>query len=147
MPGNTLPQFAATGIVGSVLVTAANTSSAGGGTIATDIFLANTSGTNGTWIDFIRWIPVATAPTAMTATTLRIFFSTQASGATTSANTYLVHETTGPASSADSATVGVPYIDVFIGQRLPASMTVLVTNHAAPAANSNWRAIVFGGDY
>ena len=44
MAENTVPIWGKTPKIGSVLVTAANTSSQGGGTIATDIFLAATMG-------------------------------------------------------------------------------------------------------
>lgn len=148
MPANTDPQFCANGIVSSVLVTAANTASDGGGTIGTNIFLVCTAGSNGTYIDAIRFIPTGTtANTATTATVGRIFVSTQASGATTSSNTYLVGEVNLPAQTADSSTAAVVPIDFPMGFRLPASASILVTTHAAPAANTSQRAIAFGGDY
>jgi hypothetical protein len=134
--------------VGSVLVTAANTSSQGGGTIGTDIFLAFTAdATNGSFIQRVRLLPTGTAATTTTATVGRIFISTQASGATTSSNTYLVAEVTLPAIAADNASAAAIWYDVTLGIPVPASATILVTNHAAPAANTAWRAVVFAGDY
>ena len=148
MPANTDPIFSKNGKIGSVLVTAANTSSAGGGTIGTDIFLAFTAdATNGSFLRFVRLIPVATTPTATTATVARIFLSTQASGAVTSANTYLIAEITLPSVNADNASTGAIWFDIPLNIPIPAGMTVLVTNHAAPAANTNWRAVVSAGDY
>jgi len=148
MAGNTNPQFPKSGKVNSVLITAANTSSQGGGTIGTDIFLAFTAdATNGSWVDTLRFFPTATTPTAMTATVLRVFISTQASGATASTNTFLWDEVTSPAVNADNASAAAYAIDVPLGFRLPAGATILVTSHAAPAANTNWRATVIGGDY
>ena len=44
MSANRVPIFTKNGTRGSVLVTAANTSSQGGGTVATDIFLCFTAG-------------------------------------------------------------------------------------------------------
>lgn len=148
MPGNATPQFTKNGVLGSVLVTAANTSSQGGGTIATNIFLALTAdASNGTFVEYVRWIATATAPTTTTATVGRVFASSVTSGATTSANTILLAEVPLPATAADNASTAVNQIDVTINCRLPAGWTILVTNHAAPAANTNWRATAIGGDY
>lgn len=148
MPANTDPIWSKNGKVGSVLVTAANTSSQGGGTIGTDIFLAFTAdATNGSFVQRVRLIPTATTPTTTTATVARVFLSTQASGATTSSNTYLWDELVLPAIAADNASAAVPEFDIILGFPLPPGMTLLVTNHAAPAANTAWRATVIAGDY
>lgn len=147
MPANTSPIFGRAGAVGSVLVTAANTSSQGGGTIATDIFLLKTLGADGTFVRAVRWIPTATAPTTTTATVGRVFLSSQSSGATTSANTWLLGEITLPAIAADNASTAVPSFDVPIGFAIQTGFSILVTNHAAPAANTAWRAVLIGMDY
>lgn len=148
MAANSNPKFTKNGRVSSVLVTAGNTSSQGGGTIATDIFLAFTAdATNGSFVERVRLIPTATTPTATTATVARVFVSTVASGATTSANTYLVGEITLPSISADNASTAVIPFDVPIGFALPASGTILITTHVLPVANTAWRAVVIGGDY
>lgn len=148
MPANTEPIFTKAGEYGSVLVTAANTSSAGGGTVGTDIFLAFTAdSTNGSFIQRVRWIPVATAATTTTATVGRVFLSSVTSGATTSSNTFLYEERTLQAIGADNASTAVIFYDVIFGFAVPASTTILVTNHAAPAANTNWRALVIAGKY
>ena len=146
--GNTDPIFTKNGKVSSVLVTAGNTSSQGGGTVATDIFLAFTADAiNGSFIQRVRWIPTATAPTSTTATVGRVFVSSIASGATTSANTILWAEVPLIVVAADNATGAVTFIDVIFGFALAASQTILVTNHAAPAASTAWRAVVITGDY
>ena len=148
MPANTDPIFTRQGALDGVLITAANTSSQGGGTIATDIFLLfTTDATNGSFIQRVRWIPTATTPTTTTATVGRLFTSTVGSGATTSANTRLIHEIVLPAIPADNATSAVNFYDVILGFALPAARYILATNHAAPAANTAWRATVIGGDY
>ena len=149
MAGNAIPQFTKNGVVGSVTVTAANTKSDGAGTIGTDIFLAATAdATNGTFVEYVRLIPTATAAgTATTATVGRIFISQQTSGSTTSSNTFLFAEVSLAAQTADSTSTGVTPLDVPMNLRLPAGYTILVTNHATPAANTAWRALVIGGDY
>ncbi len=148
MAGNATPIFTKNGKIGSVLVTAANTSSQGGGTIGTDIFLVFTAdATNGSFVDFVRAIATATTPTTTTGTVLRIYASSVTSGATTSANTYLLAEVALPATGADNASTQGNPLDIAINLRLPAGWTILATNHAAPAANTAWRVTAFAGDY
>jgi len=148
MAANSNPRFTRVGNIGSVLVTAANTSSQGGGTIATDIFKAFTAdATNGSFVERVRLMATASTPTTTTATVARLFVSSVSTGATTSANTYLVAEVTLPATAADNASAATSPLDVPLGLTLAAGWTVLCTNHAAPAANSAWRAVVIGGDY
>ena len=131
------------------LITAANTSSQGGGTIGTDIFLVGITGTtDGSFSQRIRFFPTATAPTSTTATVGRIFISSQTSGATTSANTMCIAEIALPVISADNSTSQAQYIDVPIAAGIEAGRAILATNHAAPAANTAWRAILLGfGEY
>lgn len=149
MPANTDPIFTRVGHIDSITVTAANTKSDGAGTIATDIFKAFTAdATNGSFLQRVRWIPTGTtANTNTTATVARIFVSSITSGATTAANTFLIAEVTLPVIQADSSTLGAAYFDIVLGIPLNPGWTVLVTNHAAPAANTAWRAVVIGGDY
>ena len=150
MPANTDPIFTKNVRTGSVLATAANTSSQGGGTIGTDMFLVVTAdATNGSLIRRIRLIPTATAPTATTATVGRLFISTVSSGATTSANTFLFAEVVLPVINADNATSASLYIEVAVndGFTLQAGHSILFSNHAAPAANSAWRATALLGDF
>jgi hypothetical protein len=147
MPANTDPIFSKNGKHASVLVTAANTSSQGGGTIGTDIFLVGTTdATNGSFCQRVRFIPTATAATTTTATVGRVFLSSQASGATTSANTFLWNEVVLPAIAADNAATNALYFDVMFGFIPNPGSSILVTNHAAPAANTAWRAILIYGD-
>lgn len=147
MPAGTQPIFVDTPKASSVAVTAANTSSQGGGTIGTDIFLAYTAGPDGAYVAKVLFRATATTPTTTTATVARIFWSTQASGATTNANTHLIGEVALPAVGADNATTPAPPVEVPLNLPLPANATILITNHAAPAANTQWKATVFAGDY
>lgn len=147
MAANTAPIFGKTPKVSSVLVTAANTSSQGGGTVGTDIFLAYTAGSNGAYVTRVRLIPTATTPTTTTATVARVFVSSVTSGSTASGDTYLIAEQTLAAIAADNASVGVSPYDFVIEAPIPAGYTILVTNHASPAANTAWRAVVFAMDY
>lgn len=145
---NTAPNFTKNGIIGSARVTAANTSSTGSGTIGTDIFkLLTADAVSGTFIERVRCMPIATTATNTTATVLRLFASSVTAGATTSADTFLLAEVPLPASPADNAATAVNPIDIPLNFRLPAGWALLVTNHAAPAANTNWIATAIGGDY
>lgn len=148
MTANTNPVYSLVPNVNAATPSAGNTKSDGSGTIGTDIFKALTAGTNGSWLSKIRLNPIATvAGTATTATVGRVFISSQASGATTSANTYLVAEVTLSSQTADSSSAATYYSEIPLNVAIPAGWTVLVTNHVAPAANTGWQSTVYGGDY
>jgi hypothetical protein len=148
MSGNASPIWTKNGHIGSILVTAGNTSSQGGGTIATDIFKAFTSdSTNGSLIKIARWIPTATAPTLMTASVGRLFLSSVTAGATTSANTFLIDEVVLPAIAADNAATAVSWFDRLLNYPIDPGWTLLATNHVAPGAGTAWRLVAIGGDY
>lgn len=144
---NTAPNFTKNGIVGSAYSIAANTSSSGTGVIGTDMFLVALGGANGTWIERVKILVQATTPTSTTLTVGRLYISTQAAGATTADNTYLIHEQVLPVVAADSATIAQNIYEIACNFRLPAGYTILFSTHAAPVANTNWRATAIGGDY
>lgn len=149
MTANTSPVWALTPVASPVSVTAANTKSNGDGTIGTDIFLAYTAGANGGWVSKVRLTPSATSsPTNTAATVLRIYLSTKTSGATTGGtDTFLIAEQAVPSVSADNSSQGVPCVDVPLNLAIPTGYSLLVSTHAAPAANTSQHAVVFGGDY
>lgn len=149
MPANTSPIHPIAATFGAVAVTAANTSSQGGGTIGTDIFLILTTGANGSFISKIRCMPTASAAgTATTATVARFFLSTQSTGATTSSNTHNIGELTLASQTADSSTDAVRPLDYPLYLFVPTGYSLLVTNHAAPAANTAWKfTALSGGDF
>lgn len=144
MGANALAIFTKNGKRGSVLITAGNTSSEGGGTVGVDIFLCFTAGAEGAFVEYVRFIATGTTPTLTTATVGRVFRSSIAAGATTPADTFLVDEVTLPAVNADNATTAVNKFDVPINCALAPNETLLVTCHVATA----WRAVAMGaGDY
>src|SRR3990167_7676255 len=144
MAANTNPIFSLTPNVGAVACGGtANIDSTGIGTIATDSFLVFTAGSNGSWVEKVRFSPSATvAATATTATTLRVFLTT-ATAATTAANTHLVAEVAAGAQTAAHSTNATFYIDVPLGFAIPSGMKVLVTNHVVNAASTGWKAVCF----
>jgi hypothetical protein len=148
MPGNVDPIWSRVGDIQGVGVSAANTSSQGGGTIGTDIFKAfEADATNGGYVREVRWsLGETTIATASTATVGRVFVSSVTSGATTTTNTHLIAEVALASQTPSSTLPGVPIV-VPLDFALPPGYTILVTNHAAPAANTQWKAVVFGGKY
>lgn len=147
---NTTPIFTLTPNVSSVTITqsSANTSSAGGGTIGTDIFKVFTTGSSGSFVQRIRFMSVASsAGTVGVATTLRVFISSVGSGSTTASNTFLIGEISVPAINSDNSTNATNYYDFILNSAIPASTFILVSQHVAQTANQNWIATCFGGDY
>jgi len=150
MPGNATPQFTKDGIIGSALVNAANTNSDGTGNITTPTMyvVATADATNGSYIDFVRIMIVATtAASANAPTVLRLYASSIGAGATTSANTFLIHEEAIPSVTADQTTTATNKFDVPLGIRLPAGWFLLASTHVAAAANTGNRVSAFGGNY
>lgn len=150
MAANINPIFSKAGLIGQVSITAANTSSAGGGTIGTDIFLAFIADpANGSYVDSLRLLPGSTAAsTPTTSTVARVFISSRTSGVTIGGtNTFLFAEIALPSVTADAPTAVPNYFIVPLGFVLPAGFAILVTNHAAPAVNTSWQATVIGGQY
>ncbi len=148
---NTSPAFTKNGFCSSAILALANTKSDGTGNLTTGVtiyLLKQADATNGSFCDFVRVMPVAsTAGTSTAATVIRIYISTIASGATTAADTFLVAELAIPIVTADSATAALNPFDIPLGFRLAPSQTLLISTHAAAAANTTWNATLFGGDY
>lgn len=149
MAKNTDPIYPRTPRMGGVVVTAANTRSDGVGTIGTDIFLmGSVSSADGGYLRFIEAIPTASvAATSTTATVARFFASTVSSGATTAANTDPIGEIPLATQIADSSTTAVITLTLPVNKQIPAGRSLLVTNHAAPAANTGWKFVAYWGDY
>jgi hypothetical protein len=133
--------------VSSTRVTSGNSSSQGGGTIGTDIFLAGTVGTSGSFIERVRFSPTATTATSTTATVARIFYSTVSSGTTTNTDTFLIGECVLPSVSAANASSSNIVIDFPVNISYQSGLSILVTNHSSPAANTVWVATLIGVDY
>ena len=151
MSANTAPRFTNVANTPSLAFTSsfsANTKSDGAGTVGTDIGLLFTAGTNGSFVDAIVIMPAASAAATNTAqTVIRFYISTKTSGVTSNADTHLIAEVSLPAIPADHSTNAVnPYV-VPIGRTIPSGTTILVSSHAAAAANTLWQVTAFGGDY
>ncbi len=149
MAAATTPIFTIVPNVGNAIIGAtANTRSDGNGTIATDIMKLFTAGSNGSYIYRVRFNPIATAAaTALSATVLRLFISNKASGATTSADTWLLAEIAAASQTADQTTVATFPLEIALNLQINASYTLLASSHIINAANTSWQALAFGGDY
>lgn len=147
---NAVPGFTKNGVCGRVALGAANTNSDGTGNLTTPTMynLVAADATNGTYIDFIRTMPVASAAsTATTATVIRFYISSISSGATTNADTFCIGEVAVPAITADSPTVANNPIDFVCQFRLPAGTYLHCSTHAVAAANTKWEVTAWGGDF
>lgn len=148
---NTAPIFTGTPKVSGTRITTAQNNSQGSGTIGTDIYLAFSAGTNGSYLQKVRFtLGGATANTASTAAVLRVYLSTQASGSTTSSNTWLVQEVTAASQTPNVVTTltGATYpIDVPLNFAIPTGYYLLVGASAVTSANTVWTVTTYGGDY
>ena len=152
MPANTNPIFALTPNIGDVKITttAALVRSDGGATnaIGTDHFLAFSSGADGSFVQRIRFIPVASAAAVNSvATTLRVFLSSVNTGTPTTSDTYLLAEISVPLISTSNSTQAVNYYEIPLNITIPANHYILVSQHVAQTTNQSWQAMVFGGNY
>lgn len=150
---NTAPVYSKIGKIAaniSALITAVATNLYdAAGTIGTDIYLLFTAdATNGSFVQRIRVKYVSNSTTASVACVLKIFISTQTSGATTNANTWLYDEIVLPTTGALTTTVAQVSYDIPLGFALPAGYALLAKITVAQTnANSGWVCTVIGGDY
>jgi len=153
MPANTSPIYTLTPNVGPILIPTTNAQVKSDGTSAgsgTDLmYKAWTAGANGSFLDRIRFFPVAnSAATNSIATVLRAYLSTVSSpGATTSSNTFLIGEVSVPIISASHSTNAVNYYEIIAGFAVPTGYYVHVSQHVAQTTNQSWLAMAMGGDY
>jgi hypothetical protein len=150
MPQNTSPIFGQTPVTALKPLTGitASTKSDGVGTIATDMFLCLTAGANGTYIQKIKVSAIGSvAATAMTATIIRFYISTKASGATTAADTALFAELPVAALSSANSANAITFYEIPCDFALNTGYTILASIHATLAANTSWQIITLGADY
>lgn len=152
MSANTLPIFTTTPVVASgqinqnttTALTRSDGSSATG--IGTDMTLCFTAGSNGSWVSRIRVFGTAASPTTSTQSLLRLYISTQTSGAITAVNTWLIQEIPLSAIAYDNATTSVPFLEFPMNFAMPANYTILASIHATGNAVI-WQIVTFAGNY
>ncbi|MCC6629952.1 MAG: hypothetical protein IT340_21455 [Chloroflexi bacterium] len=153
MAANTTPIFTVTPNVGSVKLGTTSAQVKSDGTSAgtgTDLmYKAFTAGANGSYVESIRFQPVASAANVTSvATVLRAYLSTVANpGATTSSDTTLLGEVSVPAIAASHSTNATNYYEIVLNKPIPAGTYIHVAQHVAQTTNQQWQATVFGGNY
>ena len=108
-----------------------------------------TAGTEGSFIDTIRFFSVASvANTTGVATTLRAYLSTVSTpGATTTADTFLIGEISVPAIASSHSTNATNYYDMVLQKAIPTGTYIHISQHVAQTTSQAWNAIAFGGNY
>lgn len=153
MVANTAPIFTLTPNVGRILIPTATAQVKSDGTSAgtgvDNMYKVFTAGANGSYVDRIRFMSVASAVTTGVATVLRAYLSTvnSAPSATTNANTFLLGEISVPAVPSANATNATSPYDIPLGFAIPTGTYILVSQHTAQTTNQAWAAVAFGGDY
>lgn len=152
MPANFNPIYALTPNVGSVKITTTaalvRSDGSAANAIGTDQFLAFTAGANGSFVQRVRFQPVASAAAVNSvATTLRVFLSSVNSGTPTATNTSLLAEIAVPIISTANTVNATNYYEIPLNIAIPTGRYILVSQHIAQTTNQSWQAIVFGGDY
>jgi len=129
--------------------TTANTKSDGTGTIATDMLLLCTAdATYGGYVSTVKIVPSGSvAGTTTQATVARIYLSSQAAGATTNSNTWLLGEVNCAATVIANANRAVTPLSYTLNMSIPAGYSLLVSMHHAAATSTSWCFTALVGDY
>lgn len=155
MPANKSPIFTLTPKVSVAVITTTYAQVKSDGTSAGSandrMVLAFTAGSNGSYVDTVRFTCVAnTAATSSVATTLRVYLSSVAApeaGATTQANTHCIGEISVPIVVSSHSTNATNFYEIPINKAIPTGQYIHVSQHVAQTTNQVWKAVVFGGDY
>ena len=148
MAANTSPIWTLTPNVSGADITNANTNTTAPGTIGSNCYLAFSSGVDGSYLQKVRFNFVSTTGAiSSTATTLQIYLSSINTGATSTANTDLITQVQAAAQTVSAVTTAPYFIEVSLNFAIPASRYILVAQSVAQSINSNWQAMVFGGNY
>lgn len=147
MPANNSPIFTGTPRVSSVRISAATTASDGTGTVGTNMFLAFTPGTNGSYLQRVRFsLSESTMSTASAAATLRIGIADTTTGTLTTSN-YALYQEVNAATQTPTTTASSYPIDVPLNFAIPSNKYVVVSTSVGLTTNTAWVATIIGGDY
>lgn len=149
MAQNTSPIFGLTPSLEGVNITttSAQTGSVGLAAIGTFLFVAFASGASGSYVQKVRFMSVATAPTTGVATVLRTYYSTVNTGTPTTGQTFLLGEISVGGLASANATNATNFYELPLNFAMPANTYILVSQHTAQTTNQNWQAFVIGSDY
>jgi hypothetical protein len=138
---NTAPIFTGVPEINLVQIPQASTnvhSSGGTAQIGTNIYVAFTSGANGSYVQKMRFQYTSTTNTVSAAVNTGIPSITQAS---------LIADIQSPAQTISAVTTSAYPIEVPLNFAMPANTYLLVGQTAAATANGAWNVTTFGGDY
>lgn len=146
---NTEPIYTSTPTVGQCTLTGniGLTRSDGVGTVGTDHYLCYTGGANGSFVSKVRITPAASASTSMTASVIRFYISTIASGSTAATNTFLFQEVAVAALAAAHTSNSTNFYEVVFNVAIPPGYTILASIDDNLAANTRWQIQTFSGNY
>lgn len=158
MPANTTPIFTLTPNISGVKIGTTSAQVKSDGTTAgtgTDLmYCAFATGTNGSFVQKIRFNVVASAAgTSSVATVLRAYWTTvsgtpgSAMSATTASNTFLIAEISVPIISASNGTNATSFFEMPINMAFETGQYITVSQHTAQTTNQSWQAVAYGGDY
>jgi hypothetical protein len=146
---NTAPIWSAAPTTGFVAIGQASTNlnTSAPGAIGTNSFLAFSSGTDGAFIQKVRFTFCSTTSAINSAATkLQIYLSTVNTGSPTASQAVVLISVQAAAQTLNTTTA--PYIiEVPLNVGIQASRYILVAQSIAQSANSNWNATVFAGNY
>jgi hypothetical protein len=147
---NTAPIFSGAPEINLIQIPQANTNvhtSGGTSAIGTNIYVAFTSGANGSYVQKMRFqFSSTTSAISSAATVFKIYFSTVNTGTPTTSQASLIADIAAPAQTVTTTTSAYP-IEVPLNFAMPANTYLLVGQTIAATANSAWFVTTFGGDY
>jgi hypothetical protein len=143
MPANTAPIFSIIGAVEfSTVMSAANTGHVSGNTS----YLVFTGGTNGSYLQKIRFRHIPNTGTANANATVARVWINNGSDRTVATNSTLYDEITIAINTTSSAAASTNY-ELPLNFAVPPNYAVYVTLGTAPTAGTYIQATVIGGDY
>jgi hypothetical protein len=148
---NTAPIFTGVPEINLVQIPQASTnvhSSGGTAQIGTNIYVAFTSGANGSYVQKMRFQYTSTTNTVSAALTVfKVYFSTVNTGIPSITQASLIADIQSPAQTISAVTTSAYPIEVPLNFAMPANTYLLVGQTAAATANGAWNVTTFGGDY
>ncbi len=146
---NTSPIWSAVPDFGGVVIGQASTNvnSDTAGTIGTNTFVAFSTGTDGAYLQRIRfYFASTTSAINSVATCFNVYISSVSTGSPTSSEAILYQTFQAAAQTITTTTPPFP-LEFALNFPLPTNRHILVGQTVAQSANSNWKALVIASDY
>jgi hypothetical protein len=147
---NTAPIFTGVPEINLIQIPQSSTNvhtSGGTASIGSNMYVAFTSGANGSYVQKMRFqFSSTTSAINSAATVFKIYFSTVNTGTPTISQASLIADIAAPAQTITATTSAYP-IEVPLNFAMPANTYLLVGQTIAATANGAWFVTTFGGDY